>query len=100
MYSTRMKPQTTHRTVLHCPDGEDYALLNSGDGAKLERFGPYTLRLTRSRHLGVFPENAVHRTINLERRFAVRSKLRGIETSPHAEKLPGRHSPFTQEDMI
>ncbi len=112
-----MKPQSNLRTVLHCPDWEDYALLDSGDGAKLERFGPYTFsrpepeamwaralpasawqrahatfephakgtggrwrvdqplpkswpmrykalrftaRLTRSRHLGVFPENAVH----------------------------------------
>lgn len=102
---------------LHSPDWEDYALLDSGGRAKLERFGPYTfnrpepaatwaralpdsawnrahatfepdakglggtwrvqhplprrwplryhrlccyVELTRSRHLGVFPENATH----------------------------------------
>jgi 23S rRNA (cytosine1962-C5)-methyltransferase len=102
---------------LRSPDWEDYALLDSGDGACLERFGPYTLmrpeakaiwrrvlpgdawdaaharfepqgksgngawnvrtpvaspwemqykglcfwaRLTSSRHMGVFPENATH----------------------------------------
>ncbi len=112
---------------LSSPDWEDYALLDSGDGARLERFGPYTLvrpearavwrpalpaqawdaaharfdptrksgdgewrfrvpiespwpmhykglrfwaRLTASRHVGVFPENAAHWDWLAEQLFA------------------------------
>ncbi len=35
--------QVPHLLLLSSPDWEDYALLDSGDGKKLERFGPYKL---------------------------------------------------------
>lgn len=39
-------------TLLTAPDWEDYELLDSGDGARLERFGPYTF--VRPEHQAVW----------------------------------------------
>jgi 23S rRNA (cytosine1962-C5)-methyltransferase len=39
---TETKDSQTRPVALSSPDWEDYALLDSGDGHKLERFGPYT----------------------------------------------------------
>ncbi len=36
-------PAPIQLTILTCPGWKDYALLDSGGGAKLERFGPYCL---------------------------------------------------------
>lgn len=36
------QPKYPHLSVLTSPHWDDYALLDSGNGAKLERFGPYT----------------------------------------------------------
>ena len=35
--------QTPHLSILSSPDWEDYKLLDSGNGYKLERYGPYRL---------------------------------------------------------
>ena len=37
-----MAETTSRMTILTSPDWQDYELLDSGDGQKLERFGPYT----------------------------------------------------------
>lgn len=64
--------------VLAPPPWEEYELLDSGDGAKLERFGPYTL--VRPETQAIWPASLPAR--EWQRADATFEKTRGGEESP------------------
>lgn len=64
--------------VLAPPPWPEYELIDSGDGAKLERFGPYTL--VRPETQAIWPASLTRR--EWERADAVFEKTRGGDESP------------------